>query len=66
MLFAAVITGKLFFTLTVILATFMICSTFAGLKLRDYKGWIQNIFIGLLIVDILLFVTTIILLIWSI
>lgn len=66
MLFAAVITGKLFFTLTVILVTFMICSTFAGLKLRDYKGWIQNLFIGLLIVDILLFVTTIILLIWSI
>ena len=66
MLFAAEITGKLFFTLAIILATFIVCSTFAELKLRDYKGWIQNLFIGLLIVDILLFVTTIILLIWSI
>lgn len=66
MLIAAEIVGKLFLTLALILVTFIVCSIFAGIKLRDYKRWLQNLFIGLLIVDILLFVTTIILLIWSI
>lgn len=66
MLAAVEIVGKLFLTLAVILVAFIVSSTFAGIKLRDYKRWIQNLFIGLLVVDILLFVTTIILLIWSI
>ena len=65
MLAAVEIVGKLFLTLTVILATFVTCSLLVGVKLRDYKRWIQRLFIGLMIVDILLFVTTVILLIWA-
>jgi len=65
MLAAVEIVGKLFLTLTVILVTFVACSLLVGVKLRDYKRWIQRLFIGLMIVDILLFVTTVILLIWA-
>lgn len=64
MLIATEIVGKLFLTLAFILATFIGCSVFAGIKLRDYKKWLQKLFIVLLIVDILLFVTTAILFIW--
>jgi len=66
MLAAAEITGKLFFTLALILGTFIVSSSLAGIKLRDYKRWIQNLFIILSIVDVLLLVTTAILLIWSV
>lgn len=65
MLTAVEIVGKSFLTLAVILVTFVVCSLLVGVKLRDYKRWIQRLFIGLMVVDILLFVTTVILLIWA-
>lgn len=65
MLLAATVTGKLFLTLALVLGTFIGCSVLAGIKLRNYKRWLQNLFIVLLVIDILLFVTTIILLIWA-
>jgi len=65
MLIAVEIVGKLFLTLAVILVTFVACSLLVRVKLRDYKRWIQRLFIGLMIVDILLFVTTVVLLIWA-
>lgn len=64
LLVATEIVGKLFLSLAVILWTFIGCSMYAGIKLRDYKKWLQKLFMVLLVVDILLFLTTAILIIW--
>ena len=65
MLAVAEITGKLFMTLFFITLIFMAISMLAGIKLREYKRWLQNLFGALVLLDLVLFVTTVILYIWS-